>query len=282
VFFAASLTPMFRLRMVFDSDATGNLSSPVRPVSFMPRLDLQWFYFDRIRGAVAPKPEGDEAARRGRDALVRLIAPRLAIGHHSNGQEHCRFDKTEATLDGPSCPAWDGNLADVNFRSGDFSTNYLIAALYLSYLHLEQDTSYEHERLDFGVLFEANPKSFLGASGLNAQEYPIYGANRLQFDVGASWFQRTEGNLGRFSGLWSANASYMEIFGARSDIASYRLTIEASRTLYWLDGVGLFARFFSGQDYLNILFVQKVPWTIQFGVVFDQTPRIRYRLQPGV
>jgi hypothetical protein len=287
VFFAGSLTAQFRLRMVFNSDEYGNASSPVRPVSFMPRLNLQWFYFDRVREAALPNPNAmDPDKRAGWESLVRIISPRLGVGHHSNGQEHCRFDKS-GTLDG-MCPAWDGNLSEVNFRSGDFSTNYIIAALNASWLWLEPDTNFEHQRLDFGLLYEANPKHFGGGSGLNDQEYPLYGANRLQGEVGGSYFQRTPGGptpdsaLGRFTGLWSASVAYMQIFGARSDIASYRLTAEVSRTFYWLGGMGLFVRFFSGQDYLNILFVQKIPYTFQIGVVFDQTPRLQYRLQPGL
>ena len=59
------------------------------------------------------------------------------------------------------------------------------------------------------------------------------------------------------------------IFGTGPGIAPYRFSAEASRTFLELGGVGLFARFFSGQDYYNINYVHRIDWQIHAGLMID-------------
>jgi hypothetical protein len=268
---ALSITPEVRLRMVFSTDANENHSAPVRPPSFMPRLDYQLFFYKR--------PQSLPFWARSQDVRgLWLVSPSLAIGHHSNGQEYCRFDPTGTTKDPDECAPWDGDLSKVNFRSGDFSTNYLIERLHVAWIELDPH-GYETRRYAAGVVFEQNPKDMFGASGLNEQEYSLYGPWRfgLQLETtwNTGWTEKGEGTL--LAGQWGVSFDARKFLGTGDGVASYSVSAEVRRTFERLSGFGAFARFYSGQDYLNILFVQKIPWTFQVGVVFDGNERLRVR-----
>lgn len=268
---AFSVTPQVRLRMVFNSDTTDNHSSPVRPPSFMPRFDYQAFFYKRpLKGPTWAESWGSAAAG------VWLVSPSVAIGHHSNGQEHCRFDPTGRTKDPNECAPWDGDLGKVNFRSGDFSTNYLIERLHVAWIDLD-DYDFERRRYVAGLILEQNPRNFLGGSGLNDQEYALYGPWRLglhlEWSSNEGWDARGMSSTG--AGQWTVSGEAHKYLGVGNGVAGYRTSVEVRRTFDRLFGLGLFARFFSGQDYLNLLFVRTIPWTIQFGLVFDSNQRLR-------
>jgi len=268
---ALSVTPQVRLRMVFNSDANDNHSSPVRPPSFMPRIDYQGFFYKRP----AQRPPWVRSLADAAGGFW-LISPSFAVGHHSNGQEYCRFDPTGKTKDPSECPPWDGDLGKLNFRSGDFSTNYLIERVHVAWIDLDA-YDFEVRRYAAGVIFEQNPKHLFGGSGLNDQEYPLYGPWRVGLQLEASWNTGWDdkGKDSGTAGQWGVLIEGHKFFGVGEGIASYRALAEVRRTFDRLFGFGLFARFYSGQDYLNVLFVRTIPWTIQLGFVFDSNQRLR-------
>jgi hypothetical protein len=282
VFFALSITPQFRLRMVQNDAALHNTSTPVRPISFMPRLDAQWFVmFCRTGG----DPGGAAAWLTGNDASsmarVWIVAPRLFVGHHSNGQEHCRFDKSETTLDGSTdpatrCPPWDGNLQDVNTRSGDFGTDYFGGGLNAAVFSLDGD-NFERRKLALGVLYERHPLISWLPGGIDDQEAGLYGQNTLHFEGEIQQFLHRNTTVGWWSGRARLAGAYDRFWSSGADVVPYRASVEASFTSFWLGGFGLFARGMFGRDYMNILFVEPAISSLQLGVIFDPEPLMRFR-----
>jgi len=265
-FFDPSITMQFKLRMVKNDPDAMNTSSPVRPMSFMPRVNLQAFHLERL-------------AAFGPHALL-IVSPRASLGHHSNGQEYCRFDTTPgAHLDGLNCPDIPHpNLADVNFRSGDFSLNYWEAGANAALLFLDGE-NVENQRVELGVFVAHNPLEW-GPGGISQQQLELYGGTQVKLDAAYSWFENTlatDEGMGAMSGALTARVSYEQFLGGRSDVPDKLVSAEVSRTFFWLGGAGGFVRYAYGRDYLNILFVEPAISTFQMGVIFQQRPPFRYR-----
>lgn len=258
--FTFGATFQLRLRMV------GDQSTPVRPPSYMPRLDLQAFRFWKV--------STEEHSER----LWMLELRLTPWGHHSNGQQYCAF--AEGVLDGDGCPPVDRRNVRrdrLNYRAGSFSTNYAIAGVHLAHLRLDDDTRAETARIAGGVLFEVNPPGF-GPGSAGRVERKLYGPYRL----------RVEGELSRhvtprwrkLAGVGSLSGSFEVMWNTGDDVPWNRAMLEVSHVFDGAGGLGVFARYVSGQDYLNILFAEKRVETLQLGLVWDLSPRLRYRFTP--
>lgn len=258
---------LLRLRMV------GEYSTPVRPPSYMPRFDYQSFWFQRY-----PGPENSPGT-------LHMYELRVSLGHHSNGQQYCRFDentKDQRSADGASlCPALKPAplSQQVNARSGDFSTDYYQLTAHYAYLHLGRD-SREQSRVSAGITFEDNPLWFGSAPGaIDHQEFALYGPHRIKVEVAGGLHLTAPCDWASGVAELSVSAEYFWRTGV--GVVDNREFVELHYVFDSLGGAGLFARFFSGQDYLNVLFLEPRATTIQFGLIWDFSPRLQYRFSPG-
>lgn len=226
LWFEARLVPAFYIRSNKKSRWLGVInpeiiirmyqehSFPVRTPSYMPSVTL-YYLLNRT-----------EAGR----SLT--LFGRLA--HHSNGQQGDFY------LDN----------GDINFASGNFSTNYAEAGIL---------KTYPNQRFDainlFGVSLEAHP------AGLTISElWDIYSRYRLNamFAVFVPPDHR-EDEKGYFSA--QAEASWMMgNLNGWNALSLERLTL--SLTLYYhpafLEDIGVFATFYHGLDYYNIQFNNQI------------------------
>lgn len=263
---AVSLSFILRIRMVNDT------SSPVRPPSYIPRLNYQAFWFFQHEPTQATEP-------RPRD--LTMVGLRASLGHHSNGQQYCRYDETrlvprEEDPSAPPCPT--GGVDQLNVRSGDFSTDFLQLAGHVAWLTLDENRL-EKQRYQVGLVAETNPLwlDFLPGS-IDEEEYASYGPHRLRLELG---YGRHVEALRAWNGMLTADAS-VEVFSSTAPgVARYRVMAQGAYVFDRLGGVGLFARFVSGQDYLNILYLRPAIHTAQLGLIWDLSPRLEYQFRPG-
>lgn len=267
--FAAAFTFQLRLRMV------GDASTPVRPPSFMPRFDLQAF-------KVLAKHEAQQPAR---DSAFDLLELRLTPwGHHSNGQQYCPF--AEGVLDAPEegsvCPEMDVQQPPqelLNYRAGDFATNYFIVGAHLARIWVDRSNFFESRRMALGLLLEVNPRGY-GPGAIDERQQALYGPYRVRLEGEASW--HAPGERKWWTGLVRATGSAEWMFGGKARNVPYdRQMLEVAYIFDSLGGVGVFARGVRGQDYLNILFAQPAIATLQAGILWHQAPRTKYGFMVG-
>jgi hypothetical protein len=263
---AFSFTMQFRIRMV------GDTSTPVRPPSYMPRFNWQSFVF---------------WGKESNNDWLDMLEARLSLGHHSNGQQYCRFDENRRVPDPekdpglPPCPPVDPDVAPnqqtLNVRSGDFATDYLQLAVHEAWIEIEG--GYEVQRWAIGLIGETNPLwlDFLPGA-IDEETHAMYGPHRV----------RLEGEHSRDVAppyLWQGTARVagsVELFSDTApEVARYRVLLEGSYVPYRFFGLGVFARFFAGQDYLNILYLRPPVKTLQLGIIWDFSVRPRFKFQPG-
>jgi len=293
VFFGAFITPEFRLRMVKNNRDAMIYSSPVRPMSFMPRIDLLWYLMWRVGWPADPLNDAPTIDQVGG---VVVFAPRLIpFGHHSNGQEHCRYG-AEGGLDGSddgtcTAPVPGAPATTVNFRSGDFTTDYAGAGANLAYYTLDNN-GFEHRRVALGATYQYNPLWKWLPGGMDASEAALYGQHvvhgELEIEVFLHGYASPEGapppggfrqtpNVDHpLSGKVGVVAAGDKFFTTSAGVPSWSASLELSYALFWLGGAGLFVRGLHGRDYLNILFVEPAVNTVQFGLTFDQEPLFEY------
>lgn len=231
-------TPRLRFRMLNEQ------SSPIIPPSFMPKLTLQLLHMRQLEG---------EGIRRG----VALGA-HLIVGHYSNGQSGCFFQNQVGS--GPSCDA-EGRLP-LNEEAGSFSTNYIRGELHGRFVFGVSDNLKAAWVAGGGVWTEVNSKG--GPGGISNDQRRVYGRghNGLEVTVERLW----SGHRARSS--FEASFPYGETPNQRPTIS-----VEAAIIPRWGGGFGLFARHVSGQDYYNILFLERVNlWLL--GIVFELGPGI--------
>jgi len=261
----AAFTMQVRLRMVADN------SLPVRPASLMPRLDGQLF---RVTGS------GRKQWPFGRSAFD-LLELRASLGHHSNGQQYCEFAAgVPDDVPGAPCPAIDPvnpPLDQLNYRAGDFSTNHVIGGAHFARIFVDGNYM-EMARGTLGALYEGNPLDF-GPGGLDASQFPLYGAHRLLVTAGASFhpWRFSGARANPWTGIFRLNATCEAMFGGVATSIPYdRETVELSYVFDGLGGIGFVARYIHGQDYMNVLFVGPPLSVVQVGLVWDPSPRMKY------
>jgi len=258
---SAAVTFLLRLRMVADR------SAPVRPPSYMPRLDYQAFRVWKTR----------------RDR-VHVVELRLTPwGHHSNGQQFCSFvegDPGGVPGSQPCIPIdpRDPPTDEVNYRSGDFSTSFFIAGAHYAHLWLDGDR-WESRRLAGGFLFEGNPRSW-GPGTIDETMSKLYGPWRLRLDLEARQHLASAFGWTALAGMLRGSASLELIWETAPGIPGDRELVEASWLPDRAGGAGLFVRFFSGQDWMNILFAAGRTTMVQLGVIWSLSPPLQYTFQP--
>ncbi|HVO20227.1 MAG TPA: hypothetical protein VMU15_13275 [Anaeromyxobacter sp.] len=242
---------LIRLRMIQEQ------SKPVRPPSYMPTVRGQWFVLWRLG-----------------PGEVRELETELAVTHHSNGQQGCSW---AVGHDPTRClPAY-GGPDTVNYRSGDFSTTYGALGLHVARIALDAQrylafresigARYQENFAENGVLAEA-PGSMPG------DQAKIYGVHRLQVEVQGSWHLFPEGV---WAAIVSGSLSHERMWPTSMGVPDNRTIAEASYTLDQLHGAGVFVRYFTGQDDMNILFAEGRTEKVVFGFVWNTSPGLRYR-----
>ncbi|RYZ37145.1 MAG: hypothetical protein EOO71_29175 [Myxococcaceae bacterium] len=247
--FSLVFTPKILLRM-FNTD-----SNPIPPPSYMPKFTLQAAHLRLLHG---PDTEGPPR--------MLALGLNVILGHHSNGEDGCFF--ANQTGKDPDCTPAEGQLP-LNEVSGSFSTNLV---------RFEA-----HGRLGFGVdprtlsawiigataFYELN--TAIGPGGLSPQQRTVYGDGR--WGVGLLGERAVNGNRFRLEGALS------HPFG-ETPVQRPTLSVELAANPWWGSGFGVFARYVRGQDYYNILFLERISlW--QFGLVFDLNPGARLKTDSG-
>jgi hypothetical protein len=247
-----------QLRMVMDA------SIPVRPASFLPRL----FDFQVFKPYASPVGFWLAGAR---------FTP---WAHHSNGQQYCPFDREilDDVLEpgAPKCTPFDVRRPPherLNRWSGDFSTNALVFGMNLAHIWLDA-YAMEGARAGVGVTLESHVSGWFPGA-IDEEQAALYGRLRGRVELNGSVYPFSERTYWR--GLLRGALSYEKFWGGEAEtIPHYRITAETSYVPNGLGGVGLLLRFMQGQDYMNILFARPAIWTFQLGVVWQQSPRVRY------
>jgi len=246
--FSAVLTPLIRLRMLEEN------SSPVIPPSFMPKLTLQSLYL---------KYWDAETARLRYSA----IGLNIILGHYSNGQSGCFF-ANQTGVD-PNCAPSQGRLP-LNEVSGSFSTNYFRSELHGQLAFSAGQEKHSAWLVGGGAALEIN--SAFGPGGIGDEQRRVYG--NAHYGADAELERDWPGNRARASVAWSVPS------GERPHQKS-TFTADAAYLPDALNGFGLFARYIDGQDYYNILFLERLHlWLL--GISFELNTSIvepPFRLQ---
>ena len=257
------MTLQTRLRM------TASESSPIRMPSYMPRLEVQFF---RIWAPSAAEMEA--RARAERSPTFALLGVTVGINHHSNGQSGCAYDPTDAVADGtPACerlipPPSTADLADLlNRTNGNFATNYV--SVDLGYRRGQVGPANQILRSWTAAL--RGELHIPTPGGLLPSEADLYGRWRVRA-LGEYLREFGWGRL-RFEGAFEL------VPDAAAAVVPYRLWAEVDLSFPRAGGVGLFARWYSGQDYYNAFFVDRLDQA-QFGLLFDLSPMLPFAPRP--
>ncbi len=236
-------------------------SSPVRMPSYMPRFELQAFY-------VMPPSEQDRVLRLvlGKRPPFDLFNISFGLNHLSNGQEGCRyFDEAGDCLPRPVSSDTAHLSEKLNRSSADFSVNFL--TLEFNWKHgVLDDAGFVARSMWYGLRFLYAPQHF-GPGSADEEVYSLWGPTRIrglaEYVQGSSY------------GQLNAQLGVELIGGTGKNVSPYRLWLEVAWTLREHSGVGIFTRFYSGQDYYNAFFVDTIN-ILQFGIVIDQAPPLRF------
>ena len=176
-----------------------------------------------------------------------------SFAHHSNGQAGDFFAND--------------STGEVNFESGDFSTDYLELG-FSTYRVREIGKNYFSIR-KFKANFEYHPLAWYSDDLKD-----LYGSYRLFAEMGVVGPQK---NLKRVKLMrWLQRSSlevklgwiFGEMNGASPVDVSARLIIDAYYKYYpvWFDEIAFFIRFYRGQDYYNVQFANNELTNLSFGI----------------
>ena len=247
--YLVSVTPAVRLRMLNES------SAPVLSPSYMPRLNMQWFF----------------AGHGGQGPIeMEVWEAHLMVGHHSNGQSGCLFIGQDQHLDClPTLPQLIDELGegpDFDIRGASFSTNYVRSGA------IVQLDAFGLTNLRLGGDVEVH-------FATDAQLRPFYGRFRGEIGLSVLWLRLGDGRCvfsagGRFSDVPSP-----ESIGARYGAGSLFIPAAASwyRNLCYSErnNWGLYVGAYQGQDYYNIGFLAHIA-RYQFGATYSMDTFFRF------
>jgi hypothetical protein len=284
--YSISGTPAVRIRMLRET------SAPVRTPSYMPRVNLQGFWVrglkdcrpgnpDRDRIGCGPLPP-DYATQQSVDKTETMLraVPRLSVweahviaGHHSNGQDGClSTEQQRIPASSETCsPNVTITAATVNRIDGSFSTNYIRAGINYSRNWMRAgDTHYQAVReARARVEFEYHPRALV-----DEQMADLYGRGRLL--LGAAYAakdagfckRRLEGAAGM---VWNPGVIDSRLqFSGLAQVSCFPTEN---------GGWGLFARYYYGQDYYNVGFLDRIA-RVHIGATFNQTGFFRFAKPP--
>jgi hypothetical protein len=257
-----SVTPMFKVRIRHEK------SSPVQTLSFMPKLNLQYFRFPRRTKLDDPWAD-----------VVWLKGGLFVWGHHSNGQTECLYqqERTDADCPPPSSPT----DVRINYPNGSFSTNYLKFAVFTTRIRLGPTvaeggpfaTQIARKKTTFSASLELNPPGLPPGGSLEEPARSLYGPTRVGVTVEHE--QRIKPRS-FWTGSWRLTGS-VDYIDKVADVGSsnWRFTVEGAWEPDWFRSGGFVARYVHGQDYYNLQFDRDIHW-FQLGLVFSASEFERF------
>jgi hypothetical protein len=264
-------TPAVRLRMFND------VSDPVRTPSYMPRGNLQALWARNVSEVLG------RADNRRKDASMRhpvlgLWEAHAIVGHHSNGQDGCFYKgqrrPPESTAEHelpcePDIVPPNAEVAKelVNKRDGSFSTNYIRTGVNHRFNWVDADTLVAFREFSTGGEFEVHP-----AQWMDPHQVDLYGRHRI--NTYAAYAQRGTPHIcpSRIEERGAVNY----IFGAPSTVSNWALTGQVSCFPTPAGGWGVFVRYYRGQDYYNMSFLNQIQrWEV--GATYNQDGFFRFR-----
>jgi hypothetical protein len=276
-------TPAVRIRMLRDR------SAPVRTPSYMPRGNFQFLWLRGLKDGT-PAEDRDKPRALGQFSRDLRRVPRISIwefhvigGHHSNGQDGCLSTDQELV---PPPPATDAkcipaglvptantiNRVDGSFSSafffrfgGNYSKNWMRPE---SSNAFEPPQAYREARLS--AEYEWHPRKLVDEQMRN-----IYGRHRA--NLGAAYAIRGIPSCKR---RFEVAAGVVWNPGVVDPELDWSGHVEAS-CFPWLNGGwGLLVRWYAGQDYYNIGFLDDIN-RLQVGLTFNQADFFRFRRRPA-
>jgi hypothetical protein len=277
-------TPAVRIRMLPAR------SAPVRTPSYMPRGNFQ---FLRVRGLKDGAPADQRDTPRDRETFIEELrrVPRVSLwelhvigGHHSNGQEGCLSTEQDIV---PAPPAPDGecfpaglvptqrtiNRIDGSFASqfffrfgGNYSRNWLRDEETASGTPLRQ----AFRELRFSAEYEWHPRALV-----DDQMRDIYGRHRA--NLGAAYAKKDVRWCQRRFEVSSSLVWNPGVIDPELDVSG---SVQASCFPWVNGGWGFFARWYAGQDYYNVGFLDDIN-RLQVGLTFNQAEFFRFRKRPN-
>ena len=247
-------TPRVRLRM-FDAR-----SAPVRTPSYMPKGTFTGMMFRR-----EPTQNGTQGSRVG------LWAGQITVGHHSNGQDGCLF--TTDVLVNDECIG-EPDLDHVNRIDGSFSTNYVrIGGRYRR--EWLRDVSSDAQKAA-GIEEQLGANEFtIGVDydrhfHTDERQAPFYGQNRFQLSFAAATHFRKVCRSRANGGV-----TLFYVGEQPEDVPSFAVQVEGSCTFTDQGGWGVFVRYYYGQDYYNLGWVDTISRAM-IGAHFEQDGFLRF------
>lgn len=288
---AFSGTPAVRIRMLRDR------SAPVRTPSYMPRGNFQFLWVRGLKDGTPLAMRGKPQAQRDFIVDLRKVQrvsvweAHLIAGHHSNGQDGCL--STEQRLE-PPLPANDGECVPpgivpraetMNRIDGSFSSQFYFRTGVNYSRNWMQDLTpasanspATQQTVELQSVLEARfvaEYEFHPRSWVDEQMRDIYGRHR--FHVGGAlakkdvkWCPRRLEYLGDV--YWNPGVVDPELDWSGS--------VQVSCFPWMNGGWGFFARFYTGQDYYNVGFLDDIT-RLHVGLTFNQADFFRFRHRPG-
>jgi len=270
-------TPAVRLRML------RGVSDPVRTPSYMPRVNLQLLYATGLSQKIQEHATG---GRRGATSEIGIYEFHAIVGHHSNGQDGCLFSTQKRVYNAEDCTpalAPDAETAQriINRHDGSFSTNYVRAGLNYRGTRVDPTTLVDDQDWTVGLELEQN-------FHMDPNVYPLYGRTRLTASAGFAGrpSRRSGGHWWDREHWWTCDArrevkgSLKYIYGHPDTVWPVALTAEAACFPSTEGGWGFFVRYYAGQDYYNLGFLDNIHrW--QAGATFAQDGFFRFRRTPA-
>ena len=238
-------TPAVRIRMLKDK------SNPIRTPSYMPRVNAQVFWATSSTGGVDFLVPG--TADPG-GLTVHLLEGHVNVGHHSNGQDGCLTQE---------CAPVERHLTPelINRRDGNFSTNYWRIGINYSYNRWLDNRPAQYSQADserrLKVEFESHFATFDDMA-------PYYARNRIHLEK--AYAKRGVGMCKKRS-EWAV--SVVRNLGSFEDVPTGSLNIQWSCFLSERGGWGFFVRYYGGQDYYNIGFMDNIS-RLHVGFTYNQ------------
>jgi hypothetical protein len=284
--YSISGTPAVRIRMFRE------VSAPVRTPSYMPRVNVQLLWARNLNQEVAKigqSRSGGDAANQSLLSLLRslqkvsLWEAHLIVGHHSNGQDGCiTTEQRRVPPDDDCAPAGLVPTSDtVNRKDGSFSTNYVRTGINYSRNWLPpapaattpapatSTVSADVQAVREARLraeFEYHPRAWV-----DEQIVDLYG--RARFLLGGSYAAR---GVGFCKKRLEGSAGVVWNPGVVETVPQFSTTLQVSCFPTLNGGWGLFARFYTGQDYYNIGFLDNIA-RLHVGATFNQNDFFRFR-----
>jgi hypothetical protein len=248
----------------------------------MPRVNVQLLY---ATGVSRKLQENTGLLRKGSAPEIGVYEFHEIVGHHSNGQDGCLFNPQTRIDNADSCTpplAPDAAAAHliINKHDGSFATNYARAGFNYRRTRVDANTLVDDQDWTVGLELEHN---FL----MDPDVRPLYGPTRLTASAGFAG--RPGGKSDHWwdhEHWWTCDArreikgSLKYIHGHPGTVWPVVVTGEADCFPSTEGGWGLFVRYYAGQDYYNLGFLDNIHrW--QAGATFSQDGFFRFRRPPA-